>query len=271
MAQRDYYVYVYLDPRNYEEFYYGKGTGARRVAHLADDADSEKVQRISAIRAEGLEPIVRTIAAGLTEQEALLIETTLIWKLGKSLTNIASGHFVSLFRPHSTMHKDLAGFDFQNGIYYVNVGEGETRNWDDCHRLGFLTAGGTNPIWSDRIRGLTEGDVVIAYLKGAGYVGVGIVNSRAVPYLDYRHKGRLLSDFNLVAPDMAHNSDNPALCEYVTSVRWVAAVPRQHAKWQRNSGLYSTTHVRASLANQPLTIDFIENQFGVSLRDLADQ
>jgi len=73
---RDFYVYVYVDPRNYEEFYYGKGKGARRVAHLTDETDSEKVARINAIRKEGLDPIVRTIAAGLTEQEALLIETT---------------------------------------------------------------------------------------------------------------------------------------------------------------------------------------------------
>lgn len=75
----DFYVYVYIDPRNYEEFYYGKGRGARRLAHLFDETDSEKVARIRAIRKEGSEPIVRTIAAGLTEPEALLIETTLIW------------------------------------------------------------------------------------------------------------------------------------------------------------------------------------------------
>jgi len=81
---QDFYVYVYIDPRNYEEFYYGKGRGARRLAHLFDETDSEKVARIRAIRKEGSEPIVRTIAAGLTEPEALLIETTLIWKLGKN-------------------------------------------------------------------------------------------------------------------------------------------------------------------------------------------
>ena len=30
-------------------------------------------------------PIIRTVAAGLTEAEAHLIETALIWKLGKGL------------------------------------------------------------------------------------------------------------------------------------------------------------------------------------------
>jgi len=125
---RGFFVYVYVDPRNYEEFYYGKGKGARRVAHLSDETDSEKVARINAIRKEGLDLVVRTIAAGLTEHEYLLIETTLIWKLGKNLTNIASGRFVSLFRPHNTLDKELPSFDFQNGVYLVNVGEGPTRN-----------------------------------------------------------------------------------------------------------------------------------------------
>ena len=41
----DYYVYVYIDPRNYEEFYYGKGKGSRKDAHLSDSSDSEKARR----------------------------------------------------------------------------------------------------------------------------------------------------------------------------------------------------------------------------------
>ena len=42
----NYYVYVYIDPRSYEEFYYGKGKGARKDAHLSDVGDSAKVTRI---------------------------------------------------------------------------------------------------------------------------------------------------------------------------------------------------------------------------------
>ncbi|MFZ1528669.1 MAG: GIY-YIG nuclease family protein [Ferruginibacter sp.] len=266
---RDFYVYVYIDPRNYEEFYYGKGKGARRVAHLSDTTDSEKVSRINAIKREGLEPIVRTIAAGLTEQEALLIETTLIWKLGRNLTNIASGRFVSLFRPHNALHKEIPGFDFQNGIYLVNVGEGPTRNWDDCLRLGFLAAGG-HPKWSAQLRPLTEGDVVVAYLKGKGYVGVGRVTARAVRYLDYRHHGRLLKDFDLVQPNIDQDAGDPALTEIVLGVRWVSAVPREDAKWQPSAGLFTTQLIRASLDGQPRSIAFIEDAFGVTLGELAD-
>jgi hypothetical protein len=116
----DYYVYVYIDPRNLKEFYYGKGTGSRKEAHLLDTSDSAKAKRIKEIKKEGLEPIIRVIARGLDENEALLIEKTLLWKLD-GLTNISSGHFADKFRPHDTLHKELSGFDYQNGFYYYNV------------------------------------------------------------------------------------------------------------------------------------------------------
>jgi hypothetical protein len=77
----EYYVYVYIDPRNFEEFYYGKGKGNRKEAHLKDDSDSGKAKQIKAITEEGLKPIIKVIAKGLTESEAFLIEKTLIWKL----------------------------------------------------------------------------------------------------------------------------------------------------------------------------------------------
>lgn len=59
----NFYVYVYIDPRNYEEFYYGKGKGSRKEAHLKfdedSDNDSEKTKIIREIKKEGLECIKR--------------------------------------------------------------------------------------------------------------------------------------------------------------------------------------------------------------------
>ena len=39
MQMSNYYVYTYIDPRNLEEFYYGKGKGSRKSAHIFDVAD----------------------------------------------------------------------------------------------------------------------------------------------------------------------------------------------------------------------------------------
>lgn len=262
----DYYVYVYIDPRNYEEFYYGKGKGSRKDAHLSDGSDSRKAQRIAAIHKEGLDPIIRVIARDLSEHDALLVEKTLLWKLGRGLTNISSGHYAENFRPHNTLHTLLTGFDYRCGIYYYNVGEGGHRTWEDYVEFGFISAG-QGLRWRDAMLGFHEGDIVAAYLKGCGFVGIGQLTSRAKPIREVTIKGKPLLRHELRCAGMNDNVDSNELCEYVATVQWIQAVDRSHAKWKPKSGIYTTTHVRASLDAQSETIAFLEDAFGVDLRE----
>lgn len=262
----EYYVYVYIDPRNLEEFYYGKGKGNRKNAHLTDNSDSEKSKRIKAIKKEGLEPIIKVIAKDLTEKEAFLIEKTLIWKLGKTLTNQSSGHFSEKFRPHNTLHLDLSHFDFKNGLYYVNVGEGIHRCWEDCKKYGFLSAGQDRK-WSDPIRTLEVGDIVAAYLKGYGYVGIGRVTEKAVAVNDFKVNGKSLNQFDLLIPNIYDNCDNEK-SEYLIKVDWIRTVDAKNAKWKSKNGLFSTQLIKASLQGQPKTIEFLENEFEMNLKEI---
>jgi hypothetical protein len=262
----EYYVYVYIDPRNFEEFYYGKGIGNRKNTHLSDDSDSEKAKRIRAIKKEGLEPIIKVIAKDLTENEAFLIEKTLIWRLGRNLTNISSGHFADKFRPHDTYHLDLKGFEYKNGLYLVNVGQGEHRCWDDCRDFGFLSAGqGKN--WSEPIRTLEIGDIVVAYLKKHGYVGIGRVKEKAVKVNDFKVNGKSLKELSLKIPNIFENSDNDK-SEYLVRIEWIISFEAKSAKWESNYGLFTTQLIKASLHGQPKTIDFLEKQFKVKFKDL---
>jgi hypothetical protein len=257
-----YYVYVYIDPRNFEEFYYGKGIGSRKDCHLKDDSDTDKARRIREIEKAGLAPIIRVIASKLTEHEAFLIEKTLIWKLGKQLTNKSSGHFSEKFRPHNSYHRLIPGFDFQNGIYYVNVGQGIHRSWIDCRKYGFLSAG-NGPGRRDQIIGLQPGDIVVAFLKRAGYVGVGRVSRSAVPVNQFQHNGRALKTYPLACQGMHEHEHDPDLSEYVVAVEWIKSVASDNAAWQPNANLFANQLVRASLANQKPTLEFVEREFGV--------
>ena len=91
--QIKYYVYLYIDPRNDEVFYIGKGKGNRCFAHLKSNAESDKVERILELRKLGLEPKIELLKYGLTESEALLVEQTAIDLLNiKNLTNLSRGH-----------------------------------------------------------------------------------------------------------------------------------------------------------------------------------
>jgi hypothetical protein len=262
----NYYVYVYIDPRNFEEFYYGKGKGSRKDAHLTDVTDSAKVRRIKAIESEGLSPIIKVVAKDLTEEQAFLVEKTLIWRLGRNLTNISSGNFANKFRAHDSVHKDLMGFDYENDAYYVNVGEGEHRSWEDCMRYGFLSAG-QHPKWSTPIRSLKRGDVVVAYLKNHGYVGVGKVLGSAVIPSQFSYNGVPLSKLELAQPNIFVN-DGTVDSEYLVPVRWTRAFERNQAKWERKSKLFTTALIKASLQKQLKTQRFLEVQFEFSFEDL---
>jgi hypothetical protein len=264
-----FYVYVYIDPRNLEEFYYGKGKGSRKNAHLSDESDSEKAVRIKAIHKAGLTPIIKVIATNLTESEAFLIEKTLIWKLGRNLTNKSSGHFADKFRPHDTLHEDLAGFDYKNGVYFVNVGEGAHRSWEDCMKFGFLSAG-QDKKYSDPIRTLEPGDIVVAYLKGYGFVGVGKVKEKAVKIADFRNNGKSLSDLPLKTKNMFNNSGNEKT-EFILKIKWLKVFESKDAKFVKKNDLFTPRLIKASLQNQKKTLDFINKEFDMDIVTLLKQ
>jgi hypothetical protein len=262
----EYYVYVYIDPRNFEEFYYGKGKGNRKEAHLFEESDSEKSKRINAIHKAGLKPIIKVIAKDVTEPEAFLIEKTLIWKLGRTLTNKSSGHFADKFRPHDTFHQELAGFDFKNGLYYVNIGEGIHRCWDDCKQFGFLSAG-QDKKYSDPLRTLEVGDVVAAFLKTYGYVGIGKVKQRAVRVTDFLFDNKPLKELPLKVSNIFHNSDNEK-AEYLVKIDWIKTVDARQAKWKSKDGLFASQLIKASLQGQRKTVEFLESEFDIKFATL---
>jgi hypothetical protein len=88
-----FYVYIYIDPRNGQPFYIGKGRGNRVFSHLNDRRESKKARVIDALQKLGLSPHIEILKWGLTEEQALLVEQTAIDLLGvSSLTNLVRGH-----------------------------------------------------------------------------------------------------------------------------------------------------------------------------------
>ena len=92
------YVYLYIDPRNGEVFYVGKGKGNRLFSHLDDKSDTEICEKISEIRSEGLEPQIDLLRYGITDSQAILVKSAIIDLIGKSnLTNRVSGNHTRSF------------------------------------------------------------------------------------------------------------------------------------------------------------------------------
>jgi hypothetical protein len=265
----NYYVYAYFDPGSYEMIYVGKGHGGRKYAHLPDKAGSATERRIHAIERAGLKPLIRVVAAKLTDEQALLVEKALIWRTGESLTNLSGGHFADNFRPPNTLHLSLPGFDTVRGIFFVNVGAhfGPHRQWEDCYKYDFLAAGYGRE-FSSQLDRLSVGDIVAAYFikKGYnhGYVGVGRVVTTSVPVADFRYKGRPLNRRMLTGPELLHDIEDEDECEHLVGVNWIKKVPQEKAQWRKGAGLWAGRRIVASLSRQPKTKQFLERQFKVN-------
>lgn len=97
------YVYCLVDPRDNRIFYVGKGRANRVFDHAADSLNEElaslKLDTIRDIHRLGMDVRYYIVRHGLNEDEALLVESTLIdvltyrdFNMETVLTNIQSGH-----------------------------------------------------------------------------------------------------------------------------------------------------------------------------------
>ena len=108
-------------------------------------------------------------------------------------------------------------------------------------------------------------DVFAAYLKGRGYVGIGRIRTNAVPANQIVIQGKPLVT---LCPQMGVDSDSVENSEYVAMVDWIKSLPREQAQMKRRSGIYTTTHVRASLDGQPMTVAFLSKAFDIDFKDI---
>ena len=149
-----------------------------------------------------------------------------------------------------------------SGYYYVNVGESECRNWDDCRKYGFISAGqGVKA--STAIKKLKEGDLIFAYMKGLGYVGFGKVTKPAVMARDFmvEKENKKLLELPLKATDMALNKDDPDMADWPVAIQWVKTFSRNDAKTFHD--IFANQNI-VCLLRDTATVDFLKKEFGVT-------
>jgi hypothetical protein len=147
------------------------------------------------------------------------------------------------------------------GLWYVNAGGGEHRSWEDMRRYGFIAAG-NGRTYSDPLRRLDVGAPIVAYQKGAGYVGYGTVTAPSVIARDFVTAQGPLLDQKLTEPALAHDRDDPELAEYAVGVEWSKAVPVSEAV--RFDGMFANQNIVCKLRD-PQTIEVLKERFGVKL------
>lgn len=146
------------------------------------------------------------------------------------------------------------------GDWFVNVGEGDNRTWEDCVQYGFLSAG-QGAVYSSGLRKLKVGSTVYAYMAGLGYVGLGKVIQKAVPIASFTvgKENLPLLSMPLKAEKPDDNSDNPELSEWVVGVKWLKTFPKENP--QRFVGAFANPNVVCKLRNRK-TLVFLREKFG---------
>ncbi|WP_198419851.1 PDDEXK family nuclease [Geomonas edaphica] len=159
-----------------------------------------------------------------------------------------------LLDPHAAEENILPphGTETWNGRdCYVSFGEGEHRNWEDACRYGFIS-GGQGRWYSQSLNLLAPGMRVFACIPGSGYVGYGVVTETMVPVTNFTVSinGQEMQILNapLVAPNMADNSSNSDLCEYLVRVEWKQVKPRNNAYWEQ--GMFANQNTACRLRNR---------------------
>ncbi|MDR3776465.1 MAG: endonuclease NucS [Terracidiphilus sp.] len=145
------------------------------------------------------------------------------------------------------------------GLWYVNVGEGEHRSWEDMREFGFLAAG-HGKIYSDALRKIKPGDPVLAYQKGYGYVGYGVASSAVVPVQDFLYKGEPVLEAHLIQPGLSMDADDPDLSEYLIGVEWQKTFPVSQAK--TFPGIFANPNIVCKLRDTA-TVNFLRKEFSI--------
>jgi hypothetical protein len=116
-----------------------------------------------------------------------------------------------------------------NGEYYVSYGTDETRHWEDGRTYGFITASGG--AWYTRTLDMLDpGDRVWVNIPGTGYVGVGTVTGKALPFEDFvvTEGNRALPVGNAATTGNYEVADEETRAWFVP-VEWITTVSQAEA------------------------------------------
>lgn len=148
--------------------------------------------------------------------------------------------------------------------FYISLGEGDHRNWEDCRKYGFVS-GGQGKWYSQTLKLLFPGSRVFVNIPKTGYVGVGVVKDGAMPVKDFKvnidDQDISILDAPLQAPKMNQNSEDIDLSEYLVRVEWLKAVPKAEAYWEK--GLFALQHTACRLTSS-FTIKKVSQHFDLT-------
>jgi hypothetical protein len=165
------------------------------------------------------------------------------------------------------------------GYFFMNVGmdhpmpKADTlrdrylyqRHWPLCREHGYLCAGGA-AVYADPFYEREVGDVIFAYQKGHGYVGVGRVTATATPaHLFETPSGQRLPDA-LGMPELNAPGRDSETWDHAVGIDWIRTVTLDDAPWRSDVKLFAGRRTSCRLSH-PATLDFLRETFGMGVAE----
>ncbi len=149
------------------------------------------------------------------------------------------------------------------GYWFVNVGDGVHRNWEDNLLYGYIGAG-QGIKFKRALQRLQIGDKIFAYMAGTGYLGYGEVVQLATMVKDFipENETSPLTDLPLKAKKIKDNMYDPEMSEYAVGVKWITHFERSRAKSFK--GIFANQNVVCKLRDEK-TMGFLVKEFKIEL------
>jgi hypothetical protein len=224
----------------------------QRIILASKEFNSEVISAILWLREFGIDIQCTRLAPYVDADGGLFIKPETIIPLPEAKDYIE--------RKEIKQRKVTSPPDEWTGYWFVNVGEGPHRTWEDNLKFGFIGAG-QGKRYSSALHRLSTGDKIYAYMKGLGYVGFGEVTSPAVMIRDFiaPDSNVPLLDAGLKAAQPGENSDDEELSEWVVGVKWIKTLPKTQAK--TFAGVFANQNVVCKLRHEQ-TLKFVQQAFG---------
>lgn len=225
---------------------------SQRIILVSKDFHSEVISAVLWLRDLGVDIQCTKLAPYVDSKGELFIKPEIIIPLPEAKDYIERREIKQ--RVSSTRQPEWTGY------WFVNVGEGPHRTWDDNCKYGFIGAG-QGKRYSLALKRLSVGDKLYAYMAGLGYVGFGEVTHRAVMIKEYvvPDINKPLLEVELKAERPSENKENEELSEWVVGIKWFKTVPREQAK--NFSRIFANQNVVCKLRHEQ-TLRFIQKEFG---------
>lgn len=153
-----------------------------------------------------------------------------------------------------------------NGEFYVSFGHGESRNWNDARKFGFISAGGGR-WYTNTLHKLKPGDRIWVNIPRKGYAGVGIVESPVVKVDKFMVEidGEKKPLLQVVSDAHYHREyvENEDMAEYVVGVKWLKTIPMKNVKSEVGLFGNQNTVAQPTTAKWPHTVERLKQLFGI--------